>query len=164
MGAFYIVMEYCDGGDLFGRIQAQRGQLFPEEQVYLHIFIWSLFAPVLSLHQFFLCICIVDHRLVHPDVSRDQTHTRPQNPSPWHQNAGANDQFPRRLFLSSSILTHSLVIIIIISAISAVSYLCVNLPLSVGSTFTLKARDVYVCVRLLLNFIQLLSFYLYTSI
>lgn len=34
MGSFYIVMEYCDGGDLFGRIQAQRGQLFPEEQVW----------------------------------------------------------------------------------------------------------------------------------
>ncbi|XP_013414231.1 serine/threonine-protein kinase Nek1 isoform X2 [Lingula anatina] len=32
-GSLYIVMDYCDGGDLYGRISAQRGALLPEEQV-----------------------------------------------------------------------------------------------------------------------------------
>jgi hypothetical protein len=85
MGAFYIVMEYCDGGDLFGRIQAQRGQLFPEEQVYLHCHYFHLISMHLLFHcsaRFSHAFSFVDHRLVHPDVSRDQTHTRPQNPSP----------------------------------------------------------------------------------
>lgn len=29
----YIVMEYCDGGDLMKRINMQRGVLFDEDQV-----------------------------------------------------------------------------------------------------------------------------------
>lgn len=29
----YIVMEFCDGGDLMRRINQQRGLLLPEEQV-----------------------------------------------------------------------------------------------------------------------------------
>ena len=32
-GSLYIVMDYCDGGDLYKKINAQRGRLFPEEQV-----------------------------------------------------------------------------------------------------------------------------------
>ncbi|XP_030642456.1 serine/threonine-protein kinase Nek5 [Chanos chanos] len=31
--SLYIVMEYCDGGDLLKRINTQRGQLFSEEQI-----------------------------------------------------------------------------------------------------------------------------------
>ncbi|XP_028932335.1 serine/threonine-protein kinase Nek1 isoform X4 [Ornithorhynchus anatinus] len=31
-GSLYIVMDYCEGGDLFKRINAQKGILFPEEQ------------------------------------------------------------------------------------------------------------------------------------
>ncbi|KAI1888730.1 hypothetical protein AGOR_G00171740 [Albula goreensis] len=32
-GCLYIVMDYCEGGDLFRRINAQKGELFPEEQI-----------------------------------------------------------------------------------------------------------------------------------
>uniref|UniRef100_A0A6I8NVD4 non-specific serine/threonine protein kinase n=1 Tax=Ornithorhynchus anatinus TaxID=9258 RepID=A0A6I8NVD4_ORNAN len=32
-GSLYIVMDYCEGGDLFKRINAQKGILFPEEQI-----------------------------------------------------------------------------------------------------------------------------------
>jgi len=32
-GCLYIVMDYCEGGDLFKKINSQRGALFPEEKV-----------------------------------------------------------------------------------------------------------------------------------
>uniref|UniRef100_A0A8C2CAV3 non-specific serine/threonine protein kinase n=1 Tax=Cyprinus carpio TaxID=7962 RepID=A0A8C2CAV3_CYPCA len=32
-GCLYIVMAYCEGGDLFKKINNQRGTLFPEEQI-----------------------------------------------------------------------------------------------------------------------------------
>lgn len=32
-GHLYIVMEYCDGGDLMQKIKHQRGKLFPEDMV-----------------------------------------------------------------------------------------------------------------------------------
>ncbi|KAG5849732.1 hypothetical protein ANANG_G00074840 [Anguilla anguilla] len=32
-GCLYIVMDYCEGGDLFRRINAQKGVLFPEDQI-----------------------------------------------------------------------------------------------------------------------------------
>lgn len=32
-GALYIVMDYCEGGDLFKKINSQKGVLFSEEQV-----------------------------------------------------------------------------------------------------------------------------------
>jgi len=32
-GRLFIVMEYCDGGDLMKRIKRQRGVLFREDQV-----------------------------------------------------------------------------------------------------------------------------------
>ncbi|KAK3599925.1 hypothetical protein CHS0354_012567 [Potamilus streckersoni] len=32
-GSLYIVMDYCSGGDLYGRINAQKGQLFSEDQI-----------------------------------------------------------------------------------------------------------------------------------
>jgi NIMA (never in mitosis gene a)-related kinase len=31
--SLYIIMDYCNGGDLHSRIQAQRGILFPEDQI-----------------------------------------------------------------------------------------------------------------------------------
>nr|XP_008523121.1 PREDICTED: serine/threonine-protein kinase Nek1-like [Equus przewalskii]XP_008523122.1 PREDICTED: serine/threonine-protein kinase Nek1-like [Equus przewalskii] len=31
-GSLYIVMDYCEGGDLFKRINAQKGVLFQEDQ------------------------------------------------------------------------------------------------------------------------------------
>jgi len=31
-GSLYIVMDYCEGGDLFKRINAQKGILFQEDQ------------------------------------------------------------------------------------------------------------------------------------
>lgn len=32
-GHLYIVMEYCDGGDLMQKIKHQKGKLFPEDTV-----------------------------------------------------------------------------------------------------------------------------------
>uniref|UniRef100_A0A5F8GFU7 non-specific serine/threonine protein kinase n=1 Tax=Monodelphis domestica TaxID=13616 RepID=A0A5F8GFU7_MONDO len=32
-GSLYIVMDYCEGGDLYKRINAQKGVLFPEDQI-----------------------------------------------------------------------------------------------------------------------------------
>lgn len=32
-GHLYIVMEYCDGGDLMQKIKHQKGRLFPEDTV-----------------------------------------------------------------------------------------------------------------------------------
>ncbi|XP_064004887.1 serine/threonine-protein kinase Nek1 isoform X4 [Pogoniulus pusillus] len=32
-GCLYIVMDYCEGGDLFKKINAQKGILFPEDQI-----------------------------------------------------------------------------------------------------------------------------------
>ena len=32
-GNLYIVMDYCEGGDLYGKINAQRGLMFQEEVV-----------------------------------------------------------------------------------------------------------------------------------
>nr|XP_045009322.1 serine/threonine-protein kinase Nek1 isoform X4 [Jaculus jaculus] len=32
-GSLYIVMDYCEGGDLFKRINAQKGSLFQEDQI-----------------------------------------------------------------------------------------------------------------------------------
>ncbi|XP_014899431.1 serine/threonine-protein kinase Nek1 isoform X5 [Poecilia latipinna] len=32
-GCLYIVMDYCEGGDLFKKINSQKGVLFPEEQI-----------------------------------------------------------------------------------------------------------------------------------
>ncbi|XP_037842584.2 serine/threonine-protein kinase Nek3 isoform X4 [Chlorocebus sabaeus] len=32
-GHFYIVMEYCDGGDLMQKIKQQKGKLFPEDMI-----------------------------------------------------------------------------------------------------------------------------------
>ncbi len=31
--SLYIIMDYCDGGDLHSRIKAQRGILFNEDQI-----------------------------------------------------------------------------------------------------------------------------------
>lgn len=35
-GCLYIVMDYCEGGDLFKKINSQKGVLFSEEQVSYH--------------------------------------------------------------------------------------------------------------------------------
>lgn len=32
-GCLYIVMDYCEGGDLYKKINAQKGILFSEDQV-----------------------------------------------------------------------------------------------------------------------------------
>lgn len=32
-GCLYIVMDYCEGGDLFKKINSQKGVLFSEDQV-----------------------------------------------------------------------------------------------------------------------------------
>ena len=35
-------MDYCEGGDLFKRINAQKGILFQEDQVSQHVGDWAL--------------------------------------------------------------------------------------------------------------------------
>ena len=32
-GNLYIVMDYCDGGDLYQKINEQKGKMFPEDKV-----------------------------------------------------------------------------------------------------------------------------------
>ena len=32
-GNLFIVMDYCDGGDLYQRINEQKGKMFPEDKV-----------------------------------------------------------------------------------------------------------------------------------
>ena len=32
-GNLYIVMDYCDGGDMYLKINEQKGKLFPEDKV-----------------------------------------------------------------------------------------------------------------------------------
>ena len=32
-GNLYIVMDYCDGGDMYQKINEQKGKLFPEDKV-----------------------------------------------------------------------------------------------------------------------------------
>ena len=44
-GSLYIVMDYCDGGDLYKKINDQRGRLFLEEQVNVsvhHMCVWEV--------------------------------------------------------------------------------------------------------------------------
>lgn len=59
----YIVMEYCDGGDLMTRINMQHGVLFDEDQVKELLF-WGkdilckkhgLIYPVLATVSFLAC-------------------------------------------------------------------------------------------------------------
>uniref|UniRef100_A0A6I8NHB1 non-specific serine/threonine protein kinase n=1 Tax=Ornithorhynchus anatinus TaxID=9258 RepID=A0A6I8NHB1_ORNAN len=49
-GSLYIVMDYCEGGDLFKRINAQKGILFPEEQFPL-VFELNWIVPLYFLPQ-----------------------------------------------------------------------------------------------------------------
>ncbi|ELU00045.1 hypothetical protein CAPTEDRAFT_106738 [Capitella teleta] len=57
VGNLYIVMDYCDGGDLYGRINAQRGILFPEDQI-LDWFVQTCLA-IKHIH---------DRKILHRDV------------------------------------------------------------------------------------------------
>jgi serine/threonine protein kinase len=49
-GSLYIVMDYCDGGDLYKKINDQRGRLFLEEQVSASI------HGILTL-VYIVCVC-----------------------------------------------------------------------------------------------------------
>ena len=46
-GSLYIVMDYCDGGDLYKKINNQRGKFFSEEQAnaYVHDVCVSVCGP-----------------------------------------------------------------------------------------------------------------------
>ncbi|KAK2170377.1 hypothetical protein LSH36_3g21004 [Paralvinella palmiformis] len=57
IGNLYIVMDYCDGGDLYGRINMQRGILFPEDQV-LDWFVQTCLA-IKHIH---------DRKILHRDI------------------------------------------------------------------------------------------------
>ena len=48
-GSLYIVMDYCDGGDLYKKINDQRGRLFLEEQVRA----WNVY-----IHVHGICMCV----------------------------------------------------------------------------------------------------------
>lgn len=56
-GIMYIVMDYCDGGDLYSRINKQRGQPFPEDQI-LDWFV-QLCLAVKHVH---------DRKILHRDI------------------------------------------------------------------------------------------------
>ncbi|XP_064908880.1 serine/threonine-protein kinase Nek3 isoform X5 [Columba livia] len=56
-GHLYIVMEYCDDGDLMQKIKHQRGKLFPEDTI-LHWFVQMCLA-VKHIH---------DKRVLHRDI------------------------------------------------------------------------------------------------
>ncbi|NWR31157.1 NEK3 kinase, partial [Tachuris rubrigastra] len=56
-GHLYIVMEYCDDGDLMQKIKHQRGNLFPEDMI-LHWFVQMCLA-VKHIH---------DKRVLHRDI------------------------------------------------------------------------------------------------
>lgn len=49
-GCLYIVMDYCEGGDLFKKINNQKGILFPEEQVREMTECTSTFTILKCLH------------------------------------------------------------------------------------------------------------------
>jgi NIMA (never in mitosis gene a)-related kinase len=53
----FIVMQYCEGGDLFSKIERQNGTLFPEEQI-LDWFV-QLTLAVKYIH---------DRRILHRDI------------------------------------------------------------------------------------------------
>ncbi|BFZ14506.1 hypothetical protein BsWGS_17545 [Bradybaena similaris] len=56
-GSLYIVMNYCSGGDLYGRINERRGQLFSEDQI-LDWFV-QLCLAVKHIH---------DRKILHRDI------------------------------------------------------------------------------------------------
>uniref|UniRef100_A0A8C0J209 NIMA related kinase 3 n=1 Tax=Chelonoidis abingdonii TaxID=106734 RepID=A0A8C0J209_CHEAB len=56
-GHLYIVMEYCDDGDLMQKIKYQRGKLFPEDTI-LHWFV-QMCLGVKHIH---------DRRVLHRDI------------------------------------------------------------------------------------------------
>ncbi|CAG5136469.1 unnamed protein product, partial [Candidula unifasciata] len=56
-GSLYIVMNYCSGGDLYGRINERRGQLFSEDQI-LNWFV-QLCLAVKHIH---------DRKILHRDI------------------------------------------------------------------------------------------------
>ncbi|XP_053912416.1 serine/threonine-protein kinase Nek3-like isoform X2 [Cuculus canorus] len=56
-GHLYIVMEYCDGGDLMQKIKQQRGKLFPEDMI-LYWFV-QMCLGVKHIH---------DKRVLHRDI------------------------------------------------------------------------------------------------
>lgn len=99
-GCLYIVMDYCEGGDLFKKINSQRGVLFSEDQVSHkhfdsdstydlenHISNWGYgywSHSNLSLPS----AVFVDLELVCTDLSGTQTCAWSKNPSQGHQITG----------------------------------------------------------------------------
>ncbi|XP_064190479.1 serine/threonine-protein kinase Nek1 [Anguilla rostrata] len=70
-GCLYIVMDYCEGGDLFRRINAQKGVLFPEDQIL----------------DWFVQICLAlkhvhDRKILHRDIKSQRIHLIVGLPSP----------------------------------------------------------------------------------
>ncbi|MEE6524651.1 hypothetical protein FKM82_024220 [Ascaphus truei] len=65
-GHLYIVMEYCDGGDLMETIKHQRGKLLPEQTI-LQWFVQMCLA-VKHIH---------DQRVLHRDIKSKVRYTSP---------------------------------------------------------------------------------------
>lgn len=101
-GCLYIVMDYCEGGDLFKKINSQRGVLFSEDQVsHQHFDSDSIYdlenhishsvygnwrhSNVSLPSAVFLC---VDLELVCTDLSGTQTCAWSKNPPQGHQITG----------------------------------------------------------------------------
>ena len=73
-GSLCIVMDYCDGGDLYRRINEQKGKLFPEEQV-LSWFVQVCFA-LKHIH---------DRKILHRDIKSQVSN--PSFPSLLHSSS-----------------------------------------------------------------------------
>lgn len=61
--SLFIVMDFCDGGDLHSRIQAQRGILFNEEQ----ILDWFVQITLALKH-------VHDRKVLHRDIKSQVNH------------------------------------------------------------------------------------------
>ena len=71
--SLFIVMDYCDGGDLHSRIQAQRGLLFNEDQ----ILDWFIQITLALKH-------VHDRKVLHRDIKSQVSATNEISVTPSH--------------------------------------------------------------------------------
>lgn len=75
-GNLYIVMDYCDGGDLYKKINSQRGKPIPEDTVrknYYSILLFNNSFSSVQILNWFVQIClglkhVHDRKILHRDI------------------------------------------------------------------------------------------------